>query len=222
MFCARCGTAVTTPAAFCSNCGAPLPAAQAPAAQAPAAPAAGAAPPFATPAAAPAYATTGAAPFPGAVAVPGMLEYAGFWRRFWACCLDSIILSVLMIPIRLIVALPVMTNAFNEDMTPESIASAFAAGAAGLFFGVLLAWIYYAFMESSAKQATLGKIALGIQVTSLDGRRISFARATGRYFAHMITALTLLIGYLIQPFTARRQALHDLIAGTLVLRTPNR
>lgn len=209
MYCARCGTAVTTPAAFCSNCGAPLPAS----APAPA----GVVPPFASPA--PAFAPAGAAPVAG-VMVAGMLEYAGFWRRFWAFCLDSIVVALLMIPIRMIVAVPVISNAFNEDMTPESIFSMMAAGAAGAFFGVLLQWIYFAFMESSAKQGTLGKIALGIQVAGLDGRRVSFARATGRYFARMITALTLGIGYLIQPFTARRQTLHDMISGTVVVRTP--
>jgi len=206
MYCARCGAAITSPAAFCSNCGAPLPA------MTPAGAAAGTAPV--------------AAPWPGpaaaaaAAAVAAPAEYAGFWRRFWALCLDAIVVSIAMLPVRLIVAGSTLPEAFSGDMTPETIMSIFAAGAAGLFFSAFLQWIYFAYMESSAKQATLGKMALGIRVTDLEGRRLTFGRATGRYFAHWLTALTLLIGYLIQPFTDRRQALHDMIAKTLVLRGP--
>jgi len=80
------------------------------------------------------------------------------------------------------------------------------------------AWIYEAAMESSSKQATLGKMALGLKVTDEQGRRISFARATARYFSKFISAI-LFIGYIMAGFTARKQALHDMIAGTLVTRT---
>lgn len=83
---------------------------------------------------------------------------------------------------------------------------------------LVVPWLYYAGMESSAQQATLGKLAVGMKVTDLTGRRISFLRATGRYFAKLISALTLCIGYAMVAFTARRQALHDKIAETLVVR----
>ena len=73
-------------------------------------------------------------------------------------------------------------------------------------------------MLSSSRQATLGKQALGLVVTDVQGRRISFGRATGRNLGKYISALTLLVGFLIQPFTARRQALYDLLAGTLVVK----
>jgi uncharacterized RDD family membrane protein YckC len=73
-------------------------------------------------------------------------------------------------------------------------------------------------MESSAKQATVGKMALGIIVTDLDGRRIGFGRATGRYFAKILSALTLGIGFLMAGFTERKQALHDMVASCLVIR----
>ena len=205
MYCARCGTAITSPAAFCSNCGAPLPA-MAPAGASPGGPAYAAAPAM----------TSAAAP---AAAVAGIAEYAGFWRRFWAFFIDSCVLMVVMIPIRLIIAVPMFAQTFSaDDISPETIVSAMTAGFAIVFFSTLVNWIYFAYMESSVKQATLGKMALGIRVTGLDGRRISFARATGRFFAHIVTGLTLLIGYLIQPFTDRRQTLHDMIAKTLVLR----
>ncbi|SRR6266851_3543753 len=79
--------------------------------------------------------------------------------------------------------------------------------------------IYEAVMESSPRQATLGKMAFGLTVTDVNGNRISFARATGRHFAKYISSLIFLVGYIIAGFTARKQALHDMIAGTLVQRT---
>jgi uncharacterized RDD family membrane protein YckC len=78
-------------------------------------------------------------------------------------------------------------------------------------------WLYFAYQESSPAQATIGKRALGIKVTDLEGNRISFGRATGRYFAKYLSAITLFIGFLLAAFTARKQALHDMIAGTLVV-----
>jgi uncharacterized RDD family membrane protein YckC len=67
-------------------------------------------------------------------------------------------------------------------------------------------------------QATVGKMALGIVVTDLQGRRISWARANARYWAHLITGLTFGVGYLMVAFTQKKQALHDIIAGTLVVK----
>ena len=83
------------------------------------------------------------------------------------------------------------------------------------FFGF---WLYCAAFESSERQATPGKLALGLKVTGLDGGRISFARATGRYFAEILSGLTLGIGYAVVAFSRRRQALHDMVAGTVVVR----
>jgi uncharacterized RDD family membrane protein YckC len=73
-------------------------------------------------------------------------------------------------------------------------------------------------MESSSKQATIGKLMLKIRVTNATGARIGFGRASGRYFAKFISGATLLIGYVMAGFTERKQALHDIIAGTLVFR----
>jgi uncharacterized RDD family membrane protein YckC len=82
----------------------------------------------------------------------------------------------------------------------------------------IMQWLYFSLMESSVWQATLGKKALGLTVTDLEGRRIGFGRATGRYFAKILSSLTLFIGYMMAGFTEKKQALHDIIAGTLVLR----
>lgn len=79
-------------------------------------------------------------------------------------------------------------------------------------------WLYYALMESSSKQATIGKLALGLRVTDLNLHPIDFGRATGRYFGKIISGLLLLIGYIMAGITERKQALHDILAGTLVIR----
>ncbi|MDA2913784.1 RDD family protein [Acidobacteriia bacterium AH_259_A11_L15] len=83
------------------------------------------------------------------------------------------------------------------------------------FAGYLL---YFAFMESSSWQATLGKKALSLMVTDSDGNRLSFGRALGRNLAKIVSSLTLLIGYLMAGFTQKKQALHDMIAGCLVVK----
>ncbi len=83
---------------------------------------------------------------------------------------------------------------------------------------LILQWLYFAWMESSEHQATLGKMALGLIVTDLNDQRISFGRATGRFFAKIITNYTFFIGYIMAGFTEKKQALHDMIASTLVLR----
>jgi len=83
---------------------------------------------------------------------------------------------------------------------------------------VLLSWCYEAYFLSSNRQATPGKMALGLKVTNLNGQRISFDQATGRHFAKYLSRVILLIGYIMAAFTERKQALHDVIAGTLVLR----
>jgi uncharacterized RDD family membrane protein YckC len=85
------------------------------------------------------------------------------------------------------------------------------------FISMIIAWLYYALLESSSKQATVGKMALALVVTDLQGRRISFGRATGRHFSKIISGAILMIGFIMAGVTARKQALHDMIAGTLVL-----
>jgi uncharacterized RDD family membrane protein YckC len=83
---------------------------------------------------------------------------------------------------------------------------------------LMLNWLYFSLLESSAWQATLGKKALGLEVTDLDGNRISFGRATGRFFAKFISSIILGVGYIMAGFTEKKQALHDILAGTLVIR----
>lgn len=87
----------------------------------------------------------------------------------------------------------------------------------GYILGLILHWIYFAGMESSNTQGTLGKMALGIKVTDLKGSKIDFGKATGRYFGKIISALIHLIGYIMVAFTQKKQGLHDIMAGCLVV-----
>jgi uncharacterized RDD family membrane protein YckC len=135
-------------------------------------------------------------------------EYAGFFQRFAAVFIDAILLNIVLLPLRFIIP-----GTGFADPNPNM-------GMVGVVFviNVLVIWLYEAGMISSSWQATLGKKALRIKVTDLDGRPIGFAQATGRYFAKWISGIICGIGYFMQPFTERKQALHDMIAGTLVVR----
>lgn len=84
--------------------------------------------------------------------------------------------------------------------------------------GLIIGIAYFVGFESSAYQATPGKMALGLIVTDSDGRRISPMRAVGRYFAKILSAMILLIGFIMVAFTERKQGLHDMIASTLVVK----
>jgi uncharacterized RDD family membrane protein YckC len=151
--------------------------------------------------------------------------YAGFWLRFLAHVIDGILICIvcgifilLWVAIVGIDAIRAMLEGFRGG-NPE-LPLAFL-GAIILFSVVSTAvsWLYYAWMESSQYQGTLGKMALGLTVTDLQGRRVTFGRATGRFFAKIITGLVPFgVGYMMAGFTEKKQALHDMIANCLVLR----
>lgn len=82
----------------------------------------------------------------------------------------------------------------------------------------LSAWLYFAFLESSENQATLGKQTIGIIVTDNKGNKITFLRATGRHFARILSSLPLLIGYLLPIWTKKKQTLHDMLTDTVVVK----
>jgi uncharacterized RDD family membrane protein YckC len=93
----------------------------------------------------------------------------------------------------------------------------FILNGVGLLVLIAMNWLYSAILESSARGATLGKMALGLRVTDVAGRRIGFGRASGRFFAKFLSALILMIGYVMAGLTRRKQGLHDMIAGCLVV-----
>ena len=144
------------------------------------------------------------------------VEYAGFWLRVVAYIIDSIILWIPSFIISMVLGIGTGMNIDPETQNPADIFTPAYFGSMGI--NVLIYWLYFALMESSAKQATLGKMALKLKVTDMDGRRIGFGQATGRFFAKIISGIILLIGYIMVAFTERKQGLHDIIAGTLVIK----
>jgi uncharacterized RDD family membrane protein YckC len=207
---------------FCGSCGAPTGAGQ----PTIAAPVGNVEMPL-PPAPAPVASVTWSAVPPQPIAAAPQVAYAGFWLRFVAIIIDDIILRVILgIPALVLIGgtgffslmrARLEGGASPDELLPEAMSM---AGMIGLFLMLSLIgqWLYFALMESSSWQATLGKKALGLVVTDMSGRRISFARATGRYFGKIVSGLTLLIGFIMAGFTERKQALHDMIASTLVLR----
>jgi uncharacterized RDD family membrane protein YckC len=145
------------------------------------------------------------------------MQYAGFWLRFAAYFIDCLLLWAMA----LILIIPLIITIFSHN-DYELAEPALALQIFGYFFAVILfiiiaRWLYEAFMESSRFQGTLGKMAVGIIVTDERGGHISFARATGRHFAKILSGI-LFIGYIMAAFTEKKQGLHDMIAETLVLK----
>jgi uncharacterized RDD family membrane protein YckC len=108
----------------------------------------------------------------------------------------------------------------GEDIS-DDVAAFIGFGFIFGFVGIILlvSWLYYALSESSSWQATPGKKILNLKVTDLSGQPISFGRASGRFFAKIITGMIpLAIGYIMAGFTEKKQAIHDMIASCLVLR----
>jgi uncharacterized RDD family membrane protein YckC len=136
---------------------------------------------------------------------PVTLSYAGFWIRFCAYIVDMIIAGA----IATILSRMLFGNYYSAEAYKDP-----GPGAVSL----LVSWLYFAFQESSVRQATFGKLAFGLRVCSETGERLSFANATGRYFAKIISAIILLIGFIMIAFDSRKQGLHDKIAHTLVVR----
>ena len=130
--------------------------------------------------------------------------YAGFWNRLAAALLDLLILLVPTFVVPVVVAL--ITG-------PKSKASLIADVSV-----LALYWLYFAVMESSPRRATFGKSAFGICVADLNGNRIGFFRATGRLFAKILSLAPVGIGFLMAGVTPRKQALHDMIAGSVVVK----
>jgi uncharacterized RDD family membrane protein YckC len=156
---------------------------------------------------------------------PSEVIYAGFFLRFLAYLVDGVILLAIAIPV-LLGFVWIIGGA--DEITPAALMGAFknidGNPAAGLLLRLVLmgvAWLYFAYQESSAAQATLGKRFLGLVVTDTSGRRISFARASGRHFGKIISGMILSIGYAMARFTERKQALHDMMAGCLVVLKPS-
>jgi uncharacterized RDD family membrane protein YckC len=236
-FCTACGSQVDQDTRFCHKCGQPV---------AGAAPVASSAPLAQTPPAAPVqyvqpatYAAQPAGAPPVYVAPPVYAQaptsqYAGFWIRFVAYLVDGLIVGIPMTAIIVTVVLifgagSIATlKSLPSNPDPDQIQAQLIPmigaliGAYAMFIAgaIVISWLYFAMMESSERQATFGKAMLNLRVTDANGNRLSFGHASGRFFSKIITGMVpFFIGYIMAGFTQKKQALHDFIAGTLVIRT---
>jgi len=208
MFCPKCGTQLADDAAFCTNCGQAMQRIPSDAYPSPATP-----PPLQPQA-------VEQQPAQNVWQTPAPSQpvaYAGFWLRLVAYIIDAIILGMAGV-----IAFFPLFRANIHAFTTQNPWEVYTSMSRPLFairlLALMLGWIYYASMESSSWQATLGKKILGLRVTDLAGNRITFARASGRFFGKILSGMILGIGFLMAGFTARKQALHDILAGCLVLR----
>jgi uncharacterized RDD family membrane protein YckC len=217
MFCVRCGHQIQAGDRFCQSCGQEIGA-------------------FGAASSPPALEASSGSTVGAGFTAP--LPYAGFWLRLSAYSIDGVILGIPFMILLIVVmfffgefGLMRRRNPLDERVATVSVGSwhgVFVHGGSialflvfllGMIFFVGLQWLYFAGMESSERQATFGKVLTSLKVTDLQGRRITFKRATGRFFAKFITGMIpLAIGYIMAGFTAKKQALHDIIARTLVLR----
>ena len=151
------------------------------------------------------------------------LVYAGFWLRAGALLIDTVATSIIFSPLSILSVWDTFSRVDWDH--PETADPGFSGLQIGLvFLGLLFGWLYYSISESSAWQGTLGKKLLGLQVVDLHGNRIHFARATARYFLKTTESFLCclgLAGYVMAAFTEKNQALHDMVAGTLVVKHPS-
>ncbi len=139
---------------------------------------------------------------------PKSTQYAGFWRRFAAAVLDDTLILILA---NLLIS---VSNFYRYIVDSNEV---FITSFIFIFL-VLLRWSYSAGMESSPLRATIGKLAIGLYVTNMDGGRVTFRQATGRFFGKVLSSLILCIGYIMAAFTPKKQALHDQLSNCLVMR----
>jgi len=136
----------------------------------------------------------------------GHVAYGGFWIRFVAYIIDAIVLTIVGGVLASIFGVSWETDWEHYDPTFNLVS-------------LVIGWLYFALLESSERGATVGKMVMGLRVVTSDGQRLSFMNATGRYFAKILSAIILCIGFIMVAFTDKKRGLHDIIAGTLVIKT---
>ena len=112
--------------------------------------------------------------------------------------------------------------AFFIDMVIVGTITSMLAGVLGVdshgLLAAVITWIYFAAQESSGWMATVGKRVMGLSVQGVDGRQLSFGRASIRWAARWLSGLLMGLGYALALFNDRRQTLHDLLSGTVVVQ----
>ena len=205
MFCSRCGLRVEEGNRFCQACGQEVGGAVI---------------------VAPTPSITVSGPVSASISTPASFPYGGFWERVGAYLIDGLILGI---PFGAVVMALIITfggfgvllhrRAADPSAAMALVAPVFMIFFLGMLGFLILQWLYFAGMESSERQATFGKSVMSLRVTNYEGQRISFGHATGRFFAKIVSGMVpLALGYIMAAFTEKKQALHDFIAGTLVVR----
>jgi uncharacterized RDD family membrane protein YckC len=204
IFCSKCGAQNPATLQFCQSCGLTLSSGLAPNQAAAPARAYAAAPPVA-------YVAAPAAP------------YGGFWIRLLAHLLDHVILSAVAAPLFFIMVLPSIIRIAheaeqNQEPSPEMIVAIVSSAFVYIALAFVGQWLYEALLTSSSWQGTIGKRVLRLKVVDESGNRIGFGRATGRFFAKILSSMFFCIGYIMIGFTERKRGLHDMLAGTVVMK----
>jgi uncharacterized RDD family membrane protein YckC len=202
IFCSKCGAQNSAMATSCQNCGLTLSSNLAP-----------------TQAAAPARAYAAAPPV--AYAPPSI--YGGFWIRFLAHLIDHVILGAVAAPLFFIMVLPSIVRIAHQaerdqEPSPELIVAIVSSAFVYIALAFIGQWLYEALLTSSLWQGTIGKKVLRLKVVDEAGNRIGFGRATGRFFAKILSSMFFCIGFIMVGLTDRKRGLHDMLAGTMVMK----
>ena len=147
------------------------------------------------------------------------MKYAGFWVRVIAAIVDEIIVLIGAGIIGFFIGVALAASMAITSTSTQSEIPTVIGGLALVNISISVSrWLYFTVSESSSWQATLGKKMFGLKVTDVEGNKIGFGKANGRYWSKIISAIILLIGYIMVAFTKKKQGLHDIIAGTLVIK----
>jgi uncharacterized RDD family membrane protein YckC len=138
---------------------------------------------------------------------PDHVAYGGFWVRVVAYIIDGILLTIVCGVADRLLGINILATDWDHYDPLANVIS------------LVIGWLYFALLESSERGATVGKMVMGLRVVTSDGQRLSFMNATGRYFAKILSAIILCIGFIMVAFTDKKRGLHDIIAGTLVIKT---
>ncbi len=152
------------------------------------------------------------------------MHYGTVQQRVLAFVLDAMILLVVIGVIEA-VGIPVFDDVIPVEAPVDGASETgavetetkFKPSLPGIVVTIALIWGYYVGFEVSRYEATPGKIAMALRVTDLEGRRVGIVRASIRHFAKLLTLATLSLGFFMAVFTRKRQTLHDLVAGCLVI-----
>lgn len=146
------------------------------------------------------------------------IVYARFWKRAVAALLDLLVVASIHQVIGILTTFAwywCLRDPYDIYEYLDEIIVLFNVSRMVLM--AVLFWHYFAVMESSKFQATFGKMAMGLRVVDQEGQKITFHRATARFWSKSFSAITVLIGWFMAGFTKKKQALHDIAAGTCLM-----